>query len=185
MVTYNGKLCAFKQYLPLKPITHGIKVWCLCYSKTKYILNWEVYVGVENKKILNLPNHACGSRASIVSRLMKGWEGKWYTIVMDNFFSSPMLFEDLPKQQFYAIGTARQGCIGFPSSLNAPEKEKRDTLQVRVYKEWKMAAIHWQDVKGVHFLDPVQQEMCMWSAQSLARRCGFLPPLFSWIKPQI
>jgi hypothetical protein len=51
MVAYNGKFCAFKQYLPLKPITHGIKVWCLCCSRIKYILNWEVYVGAENERL--------------------------------------------------------------------------------------------------------------------------------------
>jgi hypothetical protein len=161
MVAYNGKFCAFKQYLPLKPITHGIKVWCLCCSVTKFILNWEVYVGAENEKIQNLPVHACGSGAGVVTRLTEGWEGKWHTIVMDNFFTSPMLFENLFNRQFYAIGIARQGRIGFPSSLDLPEKGTRGALEVRVHRERKMAAIHWQDTKGVHFLsthsDPVQR----------------------------
>jgi hypothetical protein len=102
----------------------------------------------------------CGAGAGVVSRLTKGWEGKWHTIVMDNFFTSPMLFEDLLQRQFYAIGTARHGRIGFPSSLNVLEKERRGTLQICVHMEGRMAAIHWQDVKGVHFLstrcDPVQ-----------------------------
>jgi hypothetical protein len=49
MVAYNGQYCSFKQYLPLKPTTHGIKVWCLACSKSKFILNWEVYVGAANE----------------------------------------------------------------------------------------------------------------------------------------
>jgi hypothetical protein len=161
MVAYNGKFCAFKQYLPLKPITHGIKVWCLCCSVTKVILNWEVYVGAENEKLQNLPVHACGSGAGVVTRLTEGWEGKWHTIVMDNFFTSPMLFQNLLERKFYAIGTARQGRIGFPSSLDLLEKGTRGTLEVRVHRERQMATIHWQDTKGVHFLsthsDPVRR----------------------------
>jgi hypothetical protein len=161
MVAYNGKFCSFKQYLPLKPITHSIKVRCLCCSFTKYILNWEVYVGAQNEKLQKLPLHACGSGASVVSRLTNGWEGKWHTIVMDNFFTSPMLFQDLLERKFYTIGTARQGRIGFPASLDIPDKGVTGTLEIRIHKEGKMAAIHWQDVKGVHFLstcpDLVQQ----------------------------
>jgi hypothetical protein len=80
MIAYNGKFCAFKQYLPLKPITHGIKVWCLYCSVTKYKLNWEVYVGTENKRLQKLPVHACESGAGVVTRLTKGWEGKWRVI---------------------------------------------------------------------------------------------------------
>jgi hypothetical protein len=75
MVAYNGKFCTFKQYLPLKPIAHGKKVWCLCCSVTKYILKWEVYAGTENKAMTNLPQHACGSGAGVVTRLTMGWEG--------------------------------------------------------------------------------------------------------------
>jgi hypothetical protein len=161
MVAYNGKFCSFKQYLPLKPIIHGIKVWCLYYLFTKYILNWEVYVGAKNEKLQKLLVHACGSGAGIVSRLTNGWEGKWHTIVMDNFFISPMFFHDLLERKFYAIGTARQGRIGFPTSLDIPDKGVRGTLEIRVHKEGKMATIHWQDVKDVHFLstrsDPVQR----------------------------
>jgi hypothetical protein len=161
MISYNSKFCAFKQYLPLKPITHGIKVWCLCCSVTKFVLNWEVYVGAENERLQKLPLHACGSGAGVVTRLTQGWKEKWHTLVMDNFFTSPMLFEDLWHRKFYAIGTARQGRIGFPSSLDVPVKGKRGTLEIRVHRARRMTAIHWQDVKGVYFLsthsNPVQR----------------------------
>jgi hypothetical protein len=49
MVAYNGQYYSFKQYLPLKPVAHGIKVWCLACSRSKYVLNWEVYVGAANE----------------------------------------------------------------------------------------------------------------------------------------
>jgi hypothetical protein len=37
MVAYNGKFYSFKQYLPLKLVSHGIKLWCLACSITKYV----------------------------------------------------------------------------------------------------------------------------------------------------
>lgn len=159
MVAYNGRYCSFKQYMPLKPVSHGIKIWCLACSVTKFVLNLEVYVGSANEAIQGLPQHACGSGAGVVTRLTSGWENMWHTVVMDNFFSSPMLFEDLRKRGFYAIGTIRQGRIGYPSSLNFPTKGVRGSLEVRMLWEREMAAIHWCDTKGVHFLsskaDPV------------------------------
>ena len=75
MVTYNGKFCSFKQYLPLKPVTHGIKIWCLACSVTKFVLNLEVYIGAANESLQGLPTHSCGSGAGFVSRVTTGWEG--------------------------------------------------------------------------------------------------------------
>jgi hypothetical protein len=106
MVAYNGQYCSFKQYLPLKPITHGIKIWCLACSKSKYIHNWEVYVGAANEEAQGLEVHDCGAGAGVVTRLTRGWEGHNYTVVTDNYFTSPMLYEDLLRRGFYVVGTA-------------------------------------------------------------------------------
>ena len=100
-------------------------------------------------------------RRGVISRLTQGWKGMNFTIVTDNFFTSPMLFEDLLKKGFYAVGTARQGRVGFPSNLHLLEKGTRGTLEIRMHRDWQMAAIHWYDTKGIHFLssavNPVQQ----------------------------
>jgi hypothetical protein len=39
MIAYNGRFYGFKQYLPAKPITYGIKVFVMCCATTRYILN--------------------------------------------------------------------------------------------------------------------------------------------------
>ena len=61
MVTYNGQYYNFNQYLPLKPVSHGIKVWCLASSRSKYILNWEVYMEAANEVAQGLEVHECGT----------------------------------------------------------------------------------------------------------------------------
>ena len=75
MILYNGKFCSFKQYLPLKPVTHGIKIWCLACSVTKFVLNLEVYVSSVNECIEGLESHICGLGTGIVICLTIGWEG--------------------------------------------------------------------------------------------------------------
>ena len=95
MMAYNKKFCSFKQYLPLKPVNHRIKIWCLACLVSKFVLNLEVYIGSTNECIQGLSSHACDSGAGVVTRLTCGWENKWYTVVMDNYFTLPLLFDDL------------------------------------------------------------------------------------------
>jgi hypothetical protein len=64
-------------------------------------------VGAANELAQGLEVHECGAGAGVVSRLIRGWESMNFTIITDNFFTSPMLFEDLLNMGFYAMGTAR------------------------------------------------------------------------------
>ena len=45
MIKYKGRSIKFVQYMPKKPIKHGIKVFCLCDADTGYLLAFEVYTG--------------------------------------------------------------------------------------------------------------------------------------------
>lgn len=130
------------QYLPLEPVTHGIKIRCITCLITKFVLNLEVSVDAANEALANLPQHACGIGARVVTRLLAGWENCWHTVVIDNFFTSPMFFEDMMKQGFYGIGTARQGRVDFLTSLNLPKKGTRSTLEIRMHKDRQLYAIH-------------------------------------------
>ena len=42
MIKYCGRAIAFIQYMPAKPIKHGIKVFCLCCAVTAVMLAFEV-----------------------------------------------------------------------------------------------------------------------------------------------
>jgi hypothetical protein len=151
MIPYNGKYCSFKQCLPLKPITHGIKLWVLADSCSKYVWNLEVYMGSENEQRGGLnaqPVHPMEMSAGIVMRLITGMEGKYYRLAMDYFFTSARLFDHLLQCGLYAIGTARQSCQGYSTSMNVTGYESRGTLQIRVHQDRKMAVVHWSDTKG-------------------------------------
>ena len=115
-------------------------------------MNLEVYIGTTNGSIQGIPAHSCGCGARVVAHLTCGWERKWYTLVMDNFFTSPLLFEDLLKKGFFARGSARQKRVGFPSSLKIPKIGIRGSLYFRMHRDRDMVVVHWLDTKGVSFL---------------------------------
>lgn len=117
MISYNGKFCGFKQYMPAKPITHGIKLWCLADAVSKFIINFEVYVGAANERRLKLPRNPLGTGAGVVTCLTHGMGGMWYTVVVDNYFSGPLLFDAMYKDGFYMVGTVKWKRKGFPTSL--------------------------------------------------------------------
>ena len=50
MIKYCGWAVAFVQYMPAKPIKHGIKVLCVCCAVSGIMLAYEVYCGNKDKK---------------------------------------------------------------------------------------------------------------------------------------
>ena len=50
MIRYMGRAISYVQYIPAKPIKHGIKVFALCCAMSAVILAFKVYV--EKRMIL-------------------------------------------------------------------------------------------------------------------------------------
>jgi hypothetical protein len=150
MIQYNGHFCSFKQFMPAKPITHGIKLWALACSESKFVLRLEVYLG---------PTLEPAFSPLTRGRMTQGLDGHFYTLACDNAFTSPELFDDMLKKGIYGIGTVTQKRIGIPDSLDIQNTERRGTLHIRMHRDRQMACVHWSDYKGVRFLstaaDPV------------------------------
>jgi hypothetical protein len=53
MIKYYGQAIAFVQYMPAKPIKHGVKVFCLCCAYLEIMLSFEVYCGLDTNKTDN------------------------------------------------------------------------------------------------------------------------------------
>ncbi len=47
MIKYCGRAIAFVQFMPAKPIKHGIKVFALCCAYTAVLLGFEIFVGTD------------------------------------------------------------------------------------------------------------------------------------------
>ena len=47
MIAFKGRL-AFRQYMPIKPVKYGIKVWMAADASNGFVVNHNVYLGKEN-----------------------------------------------------------------------------------------------------------------------------------------
>ena len=88
---------ALKQYMPLKPVKRGMKVWLVAESSTGYFLDLQVYVGKEGE----VGEHALGER--VVLELTEKFKGKGYRVFCDNFFSSLRLFQLLHSHNYICM----------------------------------------------------------------------------------
>ena len=108
-----------KQYMPMKPVNRGFKVWVRADAVNGYFCDFDVYVGgpgdgtsVETR---------LGER--VVKELTETMQGKHYQIFCDNF-SSCTLFDDLLQQGLYACGTTRTTRRGYPTTLKGITLER-------------------------------------------------------------
>lgn len=142
MIDHNGRYCSFKQYLLLKPITHGVKLWALADSITKVVLQLHVYVGKEGDGLLCIPQHPHGFASGVVTGMMESFENMCCIVTCDNYFIVVPLFENLLPLGFYVEGTSRTTRRGLTRGLQVGNYGKRGTI----------ATLYWQDSKGVRFL---------------------------------
>ncbi len=99
MIKFKGR-SSLKQYLPLKPIKRGYKVWCLCDSITSYLFNHQIYVGKEET---SAKEALLGER--VVFDLISGQNFRGKHPYFDNFFTSFRLLQKLKLQDVKACGT--------------------------------------------------------------------------------
>lgn len=150
MIRYKGRL-AFRQYMPNKPTKYGIKDFVLAESETGYCLNLMTYTGKDSF----LRTRDTPLTTQVVTDLLKGYEHAGHVVYMDNFYSSPDLFQKLQLAGIGACGTVRQ------NRRNMPEAVRPDKLKLKrgddpvFYRSGDMVACAWQDVKRVTSLSTV------------------------------
>jgi hypothetical protein len=112
MIKYMGRFVSFIQYMPAKPIKHGIKVYALCCANAGYLYMFEIYTTRKSRTL-------DGSPKGVISRLLRGTEAmgttgrifytnKFYTLlaVMKYIFVS---FSMLVVGT-YALVTKKKSC---------------------------------------------------------------------------
>ena len=117
MIKFQGR-SALKQYMPMKPIKRGIKVWVLGDSTNGYFSRFQVYTGRQE-------NREVGLGAHVVKTLTSDLKNKYHHVYFDNFFTSVQLLEQLEEEGIYSCGTARKDRKGFPPALNAHGLKER------------------------------------------------------------
>lgn len=105
MVAYRGDYFGYEQYMPAKPTKYGFKFFATFCNPLHYIYNLLPYIGASG-----VPNVGQGER--VVRELIVGMDNVGHTLVCDNFFTWPKLFEDLYKCGIWATGIVRKNRPG-------------------------------------------------------------------------
>ena len=159
MIQYKGTYFQARQYMPKKPQKWRIKVWSLADAKSKYVYNFNIYCG---RNIMGNGDGNIGGQPSrqgkpklvedVVLKLIHSNEGRRHCIVMDNYFSSIGLFEELGKIGTYATGTIRGNRVGLPMEfMDTKEFNKKDQGSL-VWKMHSSRRMSWKDKKVVVLL---------------------------------
>jgi hypothetical protein len=92
---------------------------------------------------------------SIVMKLMEGNHGRDHCIVIDNYFTSVGLFEELAANETYATGTVIMNRVGIPQEFRDARDLNRapqGTLAWRMHDSHGMATVIWKDKRAVVLL---------------------------------
>ena len=120
MVKFKGH-SVLKQYLPLKPIKRGVKVWQRCDAQTGYIFDLNIYAGkTENDEF---SEGTLGER--VVTKLCSTIKISDVVLSFDRFFTSVNLVHTSP---FSAVGTVIKSRKNVPKFKKHSEKGESEFL---------------------------------------------------------
>ena len=143
MIPFKGR-SSMKQYLPLKPVKRGFKVWVMADALSGYFCDFDVYVG------------ACGEREgglgeNVVLKLSEALSGHHHQVYFDNYFTTIPLVQKLLARDTYACGTVRSNRKQYPKEICEEAKRlRRGEFLFR--QSGSIVAVAWKDNKVVNVL---------------------------------
>lgn len=157
MVKFTGRT-SMKQYIPAKPVKHGLKFWAIADATTGYLLSARIYSGKDEER----DEYGIGVGGSVVCVMLAavGYLETQRTVFTDNFFSSVSLAVLLLSMGVYLVGTMRTNRRGFPAdalSFSDSAATKGDLKVAEAYfdhlgKLFRILTLSWFDKKQVSFI---------------------------------
>lgn len=143
LILWKGRLY-FKQYIPSKRKRFGIKLFLLVDCRSKFIIDVIVYTGsrMNIERIENL-----GVGGSIVMKMMEKYLEKGHTLYVNNWYTSPALFQKLHDSGTNACGTIRKNRRDFPTYEGRLERGSQSFKFTR-----DLLAVKWKDKRDVFML---------------------------------
>ena len=139
MTKFKGR-SALKQYMPMKPIKRGIKLWTRCDANTGYVYDTNIYTGKETDQV----EGTLGER--VVKTLADSVRNPNVVLVFDRYFTSVKLLCDVP---YPAVGTYMKRRRNVP--LLQANLTTRGESEMAVCSQG-ILGIHWKDTKDVYLM---------------------------------
>jgi len=157
MIPFKGR-SFLKQYLPMKPIKWGFKLFALCCAATGYFYNIMVYEGegtVEDDTGHGMTYH-------VVMQLldMADIDNSNRILVCDRYYTGLQLFFDLvSKRGIECVGTAMRNRLhaaaGFLDKITKKSERGASAMATWSKHGVTMHAVSWKDTKVVLFLSTI------------------------------
>lgn len=131
----------FRQYNP--KTRKKLKIYKLCDS-LGYTYDMSVYSGQQSQ----LVDKNISATHALVLQLVRRIEGVGHKLYMDNYFSSPILFDDLLTRKINSCGTVRYNRRQMPQDIG--QKLKKGDIVTRI--KGNLSAVRWKDKRDVYLL---------------------------------
>ena len=153
---FKGRL-RFRLYNPMKPNRFHIKLYQVCESETGYIIGYHIYTGKDSKCVsikANPLDPECTKTTKIVLGLLDRCNllDIGHNIYMDNYYTSPELFEELAYRYTFACGTVRKGRRGVPKTITTTKVKPLESVFLR---NESILCIKWSGAKTKTKKNPV------------------------------
>ena len=148
LMLFKGRL-SWKQFIRTKRARFGVKNFELCDSETGYLFNLKIYCGkIDVKK-----NSSCfGKSGDVVIELCEKLLNQGRTISLDNWYTSPLLFEKLHREGTNACGTVRLSRKHMPQDREITQLKKLKKGEMLVRHNKTVAFCAWKDKRVVTML---------------------------------
>jgi hypothetical protein len=101
--------------------------------------------------------------------LMAPYQSRGHNLYIDNWYSSPTVFEKLLQTDTNVVGTIRLNRKNMPEELKKQKLEKGDAIATYSHK---MMAVKWQDEKPVTILTMMHDNIGMVDTGKTSRQIG-------------
>ncbi|XP_046903421.1 piggyBac transposable element-derived protein 4-like [Hypomesus transpacificus] len=146
LMLWKGRL-RFRQFIPAKRHRFGVKFFVLCDVRTGYVQDMLIYTG----STTDIQHHdLLGISGSVVMTLLAPHLRKGHVLYVDNWYSSPTLFQHLLSLGTGACGTVRSNRKGMP-----PFTCKMRKGDVEFKENGQQLAVKWHDKRDVHVISTV------------------------------
>nr|XP_033335544.1 piggyBac transposable element-derived protein 4-like [Megalopta genalis] len=143
LMKYTGRI-SYKQYNPSKRARFGVKFYKLCESKSGYCIKFKIYTGQDLDRNANV-----GVSESVTMLMSTVLTGYGHTLFLDNWYSSPSLFQKLQSRKINAIGTVRCNRKNMPKELAAAKLKRSDVISRSCNG---ILVAKWKDKKDIYVM---------------------------------
>ena len=146
MVKFKGRL-SIKQYIKIKPVKWGIKLFTLAESATGYVLNLIPYTGKRVDTDLS-------KTTQTVLDVAHDYMHLGHHLFMDNYYMSIELVSSLSGKDTLCCGTVNSNRVGLPADVKKTAPAVKQLARGQSLKRMRdgILAITWMDIRAVNLL---------------------------------